>query len=272
MKRLCGPLALMLSVLATGMVFADPVTIDFNDLPPSALLTDQYSDRGATFSLVPSPTEPGSPLPPPDGPTVWSLGPVNQFGVNGNSIVVGPTTTGPFYDVQLDLSRPADYFAITSLDQERLSDLRIQVFTEGQLLPLSFTATLLGEINALPFVSGPVYRAELGQVGGSSQFDRVVFGGSEQFDNLQINLIFTPESALADLLQEVTGIGPGQSLAAKIAAAQAFYAALDIQATCAMLLAFENEVGAQAGKKLEQAAATELIADERAIAAAIGCT
>jgi hypothetical protein len=186
----------MLALLNTGIVFADPVTIDFNDLSPGVILTEEYSNSGAMFSLIPSPTEPGSPLPPPAGPTAWHLGPVDQFGVNGNSILVGPTTTGPFYDVQLDFSGPADYFSILALDQDQLSDLRVQAYRQGQVVPLTVSATLLGDINALPYVSGPVYRVDLGQIGGSVSFDRVVFGGTEQFDNLAFNLLATCSSTV----------------------------------------------------------------------------
>lgn len=175
---------------------ADVVTIDFNNLSPSGIVTDEYSNLGAMFSLIPSPTETGSPLPPPAGPTTWSLGPVDQFGVNGNSILVGPTTTGPFYDAQLDFVRTADYFSIMALDQDRLSDLRIQAYRQGQLLPPTFTTTLVGDIEALPYVSGPVYRVELGRIGGSEQFDRVVFGGTELFDNLEFNLVTAPNPRL----------------------------------------------------------------------------
>lgn len=57
----------------------------------------------------------------------------------------------------------------------------------------------------------------------------------------------------------------------KMTHAQAYYAVSDIQATCAMLTEFVNEVDAQAGKKISQTMAVKLIADEQAIAAAIGC-
>lgn len=264
-------LILILPMLWPSLARADAVAIDFNDLPPGIIVTDQYSNSGAKFSLIPSPTEPGSPLPPPDGPTTWSLGPVNQIGVNGNSILVGPTTTGPFYDAQLDFSRPADYFSIMALDQDRLSDLRVQAYWQDEPLDLTVTATLVGDIRALPYLSGPVYRVELGRIGGSAQFDRVVFGGTEQFDNIRFNLVTTPESALAELRNQVTGIGPGNSLAMKVTQAQAYYGVSDIQATCAMLTAFVNEVEAQAGKKISRVAATKLAVDAQEIVTAIGC-
>ena len=78
-----------------------------------------------------------------------------------------------------------------------------------------------------------------------------------------------PAALLAALLTEVTGVGPGKSLANKVTAAQAYYAASDTQATCAMLTGFVNEVKAQAGQIGQQLAA-KLIVDAQAIEVAIG--
>lgn len=80
-----------------------------------------------------------------------------------------------------------------------------------------------------------------------------------------------PAEALATLLMEVRGVGPGTSLADKVAMAQTYYAVPDIQATCAVLAGFVNEVNAQAGKKISQQLDTKLIADALAIEAAIVC-
>ena len=76
---------------------------------------------------------------------------------------------------------------------------------------------------------------------------------------------------LAELLTEVTGEGPGKSLANKVEQALTQYAAKDLQATCAPLAAFVNEAEAQAGKKIGQALAEKLITDAQAIETAIGC-
>jgi hypothetical protein len=75
----------------------------------------------------------------------------------------------------------------------------------------------------------------------------------------------------AALLTEVTGVGPGRSLADKVALAQTYYAVPDIQATCAVLTGFINEVQAQSGKKISPQLDAKLIADAQAIEAAIGC-
>jgi len=79
------------------------------------------------------------------------------------------------------------------------------------------------------------------------------------------------QQQLTALLAEVKGVGPGKSLASKVALALMFYAVKDAQATCAMLSAFVNEAEAQAGKKIGEALAEKLIADAQAIEAAIGC-
>lgn len=234
-------LASVLFCFSAGAALAGPVSINFNDLAPGVNVTSQYSGLGATFSLVPSPTEPGSPLPSPNGPTVWSLGPVDQFAVNGNSIIVGPTTTGPFYDVQVDFDEPLDYFSIVALDAETLP-LRVIAYSQGTRLSLNVTSTYLGDIGPLPYVSGPVYLLEIGQVGGPARFDRVVFGGTEQFDNLAFSLSFTPESALAELLNNVTGVGPGKVLERTVTQAQVYYAVPDVQATCSVMRFFDFEV------------------------------
>jgi hypothetical protein len=76
---------------------------------------------------------------------------------------------------------------------------------------------------------------------------------------------------LAALLTEVTGVGPGKSLANKVALAQTYYAAKDVQATCAVLTGFVNEVKAQAGKKIAHTLDAKLIADANAIETAIDC-
>ena len=69
---------------------------------------------------------------------------------------------------------------------------------------------------------------------------------------------------LDDLLEAVTGVGPGRSLADKVA---------DLQAdpTCEGLAAFSNELRAQQGKKLSAAQADALLADAARIAAVLDC-
>lgn len=80
-----------------------------------------------------------------------------------------------------------------------------------------------------------------------------------------------PAAVLQQLYADVSGVGPGKSLANKIALAQEYFAPPDNQATCEVLHGFENQVSAQAGKKLTDAQAAEFTSDAGIIMDAIGC-
>lgn len=79
------------------------------------------------------------------------------------------------------------------------------------------------------------------------------------------------DEAFADVARDVTEAGPGSSLADKIAIAQAYYAAGDITASCAILTDFQKQVRAQAGKKLTIEQATSLSGEAQTIRTAMGC-
>ncbi|MDH3469404.1 MAG: hypothetical protein OES26_26560, partial [Gammaproteobacteria bacterium] len=81
----------------------------------------------------------------------------------------------------------------------------------------------------------------------------------------------TPAILLQQLGTAVTGVGPGNSLADKIALAQAYLAVPDVQSACAVLNAFRNQVQAQRGKKLAELDAVQFDADAQDIMEAIGC-
>jgi probable HAF family extracellular repeat protein len=76
---------------------------------------------------------------------------------------------------------------------------------------------------------------------------------------------------LASLLTEVTGVGPGKSLANKVALAQHYYAVSDIPATCTALSGFVSEVRAQSGKKISPQLDAKLITNAQVVEAEIGC-
>lgn len=76
---------------------------------------------------------------------------------------------------------------------------------------------------------------------------------------------------LFDLLGAVTGVGPGTSLADKVASAQSDLVAADSTDACGTLGAFVNEVSAQTGKHIPAATAAMLIADAQRIEAVIPC-
>jgi hypothetical protein len=75
---------------------------------------------------------------------------------------------------------------------------------------------------------------------------------------------------LALLAGAVDGVGPGRSLADKVAQARAALATGDDAAAVATLGAFEHEVAAQSGKKLTSDAAAALTATATRIAAVLG--
>jgi hypothetical protein len=77
--------------------------------------------------------------------------------------------------------------------------------------------------------------------------------------------------ALTALAAKVTGVGPGKSLANKVAQASASLAANDIPSTCSTMQGFINEVKAQTGKKIAPTLAASLISDAQAIRTALGC-
>jgi hypothetical protein len=76
---------------------------------------------------------------------------------------------------------------------------------------------------------------------------------------------------LADLLVAVTGVGPGQSLAAKIRAAVAWLPDRSLPLACEPLRAFAREVQAQAGKRIPAATAAALVEDATRIRAVLSC-
>jgi hypothetical protein len=76
---------------------------------------------------------------------------------------------------------------------------------------------------------------------------------------------------LSELGAAVAGVGPGYSLAGKVAAIERFVAANDTSGACATLGAFISEVNAQTGKKISRAQAASFITQARDIKAALGC-
>jgi hypothetical protein len=75
---------------------------------------------------------------------------------------------------------------------------------------------------------------------------------------------------LQQLAAAVAGVGPGNSLPAKIQQAETYLAAGDIADLKGVLNAFINEVQAQSGKKIPPAQAAQLIAAARQVIATIG--
>jgi hypothetical protein len=91
---------------------------------------------------------------------------------------------------------------------------------------------------------------------GHGSFNVHVKGASEQ---------------LADLLAQMAGVGPGNSLAAKATTVQKKIAASDTPGACSALGALVNEVNAQARKKITAAQAASFVAQAANIEATLGC-
>jgi streptogramin lyase len=90
----------------------------------------------------------------------------------------------------------------------------------------------------------------------SASFTVHVIGASEQ---------------LADLLTDVTGVGPGTSLADKVKQAQSYLTANDVSDACSTLSALINEVQAQSGKAIPADQAATLTATIKRIRTVLGC-
>lgn len=80
-----------------------------------------------------------------------------------------------------------------------------------------------------------------------------------------------PRTLLEQLLARVRGIGPGNSLSAKVQAALAAHERGDNPAACGVLRALDNEVAAQSGKKLAADEAAEIRAAGAEIRGRLSC-
>ena len=81
----------------------------------------------------------------------------------------------------------------------------------------------------------------------------------------------TPAQLLAQLGELVEGIGPGTSLADKVAVAQAYLGTGDVPNACSILNAFMKEVRAQTGKTINEAVADDLVARAQRLKTLLGC-
>ena len=104
--------------------------------------------------------------------------------------------------------------------------------------------------------------------------DRTISVGSSSRD-IRLSKVDAPLKPAAeevlDLLAAVQGVGPGNSLNAKVKAIQSAIAAGDETGACKQLNAFKNEVRAQTGKKIPAATAAALQREADRVSAAIGC-
>ena len=86
-----------------------------------------------------------------------------------------------------------------------------------------------------------------------------------------LGVVTETNAQLEELFADVTGVGPGTSLADKVKRAQTYVAANDLTDACSTLAAVINEVTAQSGKKISANEARSLISNAQQIRAQLGC-
>jgi hypothetical protein len=250
---LAGPMAESAAVFSSldRAAFQDAVaegTIigqDFDVLTPGTILT---SFDGVTYSA-----------------SAGSVLVTNSFLTSTFPNGVGSTSIGFFLPTEtatFSFDEPITAFAIDINTFANSNGAYFAVLDTGDFVssifdvfPGSITGQFIGFLSNTPFSSVTI----VGLDGFSYTLDTLAYG-----DGAAI--------LLQQLDSAVSGVGPGNSLANKVAHAQAFNVAKDYQATCAMLNAFQNEVrGAQRGKKLAAELADQLTAHAQAIIEVIGC-
>lgn len=199
-------------------------------------------------------------------------------GINSNGLMVGSDTVllGTFsYD------RPGFTYDIATATR---TDLSIAGAFKTAFRSIDDAGTLAGW-----FIDAD--RRVHGFVGSVASFEQIDFPGADETyvegsNNAGVLVggflagevygafVATPAtvfSLLEDLADDVAGIGPGKSLADKVAAVQAYLEASDEVAACAMLAGLQEHVIAQSGKKIDGETASQLVADAQELMDAIPC-
>jgi len=186
--------------LMAGSASAASVSIDFSGPSAGDIVTTQFP--GVDISLLGSP-----PIP---GPRIYLLqdtsgNPVNVLGASGNAITAGNNVGAinpPFFDMQFRFEGTIDYFSLLVLDAEE--SVSATGYLGNNAMQSVVQGTFMG-FHSGPVFNGPVYLLELGAIGGSTFFNRVVVDlteadGPELFDNLQFSSRRLPEPATVALL------------------------------------------------------------------------
>jgi|GEM_PF-6795116 len=176
-----------------GMANAELVTYDFDSFAPGTSVTDQID--GVTIGLLGAPAG--------EGPRAMRISDTSYEPAGGMALRPSTFATGlsqgPWFDLVFEFDEPTDYFSILALDAEEPVSARAYL---GQTL-----------VDLIGFRSGTNYQVwnlELGEVGGSREFDRVVVDivttgqgwlpGPEIFDNLQFSRSAVPTPGAMTLL------------------------------------------------------------------------
>jgi hypothetical protein len=136
----------------------------------------------------------------------------------------------------------------------------------------SFFTVVENNIESFPPYTSAGYPVTLSA--SQSGYGGLHFGGLAlryEITSLQLSPAAPPSTLLAELLKDVKGVGPGDSLAGKVQEAQSDYAADNIPATCNVLADFLHELNAQDGKTILLNADLLLTRKGQAIAATIRC-
>lgn len=183
----------------------------------------------------------------------WSLF-TQAKGINSNGILVGsdaiigpsPSNPGFFYDIS--------------------TNTRTDVTIAGAPLTALRDIDDAGNVAGF-FGDGATYHGFVGSVTDYEQIDYPgaartfidgmnnagVLVGNAHVGDLSVAFVVTqdsdPVTLLKELATDVSGVGPGKSLANMIRLAQVYHEASDVQATCAVLANFLREVKAQRGKR-----------------------
>ena len=263
-----GTLGVILLVAGTGIASAGDI---YRDRATFLAATDAVSTEG--FESFPTYTNcsSGGPSPvtslttelftvtttPRDGGTAFLCTGTHAIDdphpTEGNNALVAGSNTGDtwFLDFSLNASTNAVGLDITDLaetgDVMFYTDTGESALVQTCCLP-SGSEVFFGYASDQPFNS---FRMENNGRGDGWGVDQVSIGHAAS----------DPGTLLRQLHEDVTGVGPGKSLANKVALAQTYYAVPDRQATCAVLTGFVNEVRAQRGKKIAPNLADKLTAD-----------
>lgn len=203
------------------------------------------------------------------------------FNLNDNGKVVGwsdVTSVGPMHAVIWSNG------AITDLGTLGGESIAYHINNAGQIVGHAFTtdnrqhAFLInaGPMQDLNDLIDPESGWELSIAAGISPDGKKIVGrGIINGEDHAFLLTLSPKLMINNIIDLVRSFnlpkGIENSLVKKLEHAQDAIDAGDINRACNQLSAFINEVEAQAGKKLTQAQADQLIADANAIKTALGC-
>lgn len=196
---------------------------------------------------------------------------INSAGVLAGSDIIGgtsPISGGFLYDIPTSVRTDQSIAGVERTAFRSIDDAGV---ISGWFRDAAGTHGFVGSVTTFEQIDFP--GADLTFVEGSNNAGVLVgvYTAGSTSGAFVATPVVDPAVLLQQLADDVVGLGPGQSLYRKVELAQAYFAANDIPATCAMLMDFINEVSAQRDKKIPAASADQLIADAQAIMTEIGC-